>query len=269
MTINAARVPVLSPAHSQSVSLIMSKQATITEIAAVVEVDPAITLALLRFANSAADAPAQRIVRASDAIVRLGLEETQRVILGIVMQQSTGADLTKSGLDQDELWRHLVGTALLADAIASTDESVRAIRPLAFSAGLLHDVGRLALACSSPPHYQRVLRRIKAGATDIEAERAEFDTDHQTLGIEVASIWGLPDALIPAIGEHHDATEGIGAVVRRARQLTVKLGIGDGVSPRGPRTLTEADDDAIAVMHAGGPAQLEARINWFSGGLPR
>ena len=269
MTINAARIPVLSPAHAQSVSLIMSKQATITELAAVVEVDPAITLALLRLANSALDAPVQRVVRTSDAIVRLGLEETQRVVLGIIMQQSTGTELTDSGIDQDELWRHLVGTGILADAIASTDEAMRDLRPLAFSAGLLHDVGRLALACSSPLHYQRVLRRVAAGASALEAERREFDTDHAALGAETAVAWGLPEELIPAIGHHHDGTSGIADLVRRARILTSRLGIGDGVvSPAAP-SLSEADDDAIAVMHAGGPTQVRARINWFSGGLPR
>jgi len=267
MTINAARVPVLSPAHSQSMSLVMSKQATITELAAVIEPDPAITMVLLRFANSATDAPVQRIVRASDAIVRLGLDETQRIILGIVMQQATGHSLKGSGLDEDELWRHLMGTALLADAIAATDEALRDLRPYAFSAGLLHDVGRLALATASPPHYQRVRRRVATGVSASDAERAEFQTDHEELGSEVASVWGLPPELIPAIGAHHEAGPGIGGLIARARALTTRLGIGDGLIAASEPSLVESDPDAIAVMHVGGPDQVNARIDWFRGGL--
>ena len=269
MKINASRVPVLSAAHAQSVSLIMSKQATIAELAAVIEGDPAITLALLRFANSALDAPLERVVRVGDAIVRLGLEETRRVALGIVVQQAAGMELSDSGLDEDELWRHLVATAILADAVAATDQSLIDVRPFAFSAGLLHDVGRLALASASPPHYQRVCRRVAAGATALEAERAEFDTDHEALGVEVVTAWGLPEALVPAVGGHHAPGNGVAGVVYRARELALKLGLGDGLVPAPAPTLVEADRDAIAVMHIGGSAQVQARIDWFRGGLPR
>lgn len=269
MTINAARVPVLSPAQSQSVSLIMSKQASVAELAAVVEVDPAITMALLRFANSALDAPVQKVVRASDAIVRLGLEDTRRVILGIVMQQSAGDELENAGLDQDELWRHLVATALLADALTLVDPSLRDVRPFAFGAGLLHDIGRLALAAASPPHYQRVLRRVTTGASALEAERIEFETDHAELGVEVASVWGLPAELLPAIGSHHDGGCRVADAVYRARVLASKLGIGDGLTPPSAPTFSEADDDAIAVMHVGGLTRLNARIDWFRGALPQ
>ena len=269
MNINAAHVPLLSPAQAQSVSLIMSKQAALTELAAVIEGDPTITLALLRFANSALDAPLERVVRVSDAIVRLGLEETRRITLGIIVQQSAGAKLDDCGLDVDELWRHLVGTAILADAVASTDEALAGVRTLTFSAGMLHDVGRLALASASPPHYQRVCRRVAAGATALEAERTEFGIDHEALGLEVAAAWGLPEALLPAIGGHHAPGDGVAGVVYRARELASKLGIGDGLLAPGEPSLSEADRDAIAVMHIGGAAQLHARIDWFRGGLPR
>lgn len=269
MKINVAHVPVLSAAHAQAVSLVMSKQASLTELAAVIEADPAITLALLRFANSALDAPLERVVRVADALVRLGLEETRRITLGIIVQQTAGAELGESGLDQEELWRHLVGTAILADAVASTDQAQGALRPFAFSAGMLHDVGRLALASASPPHYQRVCRRVEIGMTALEAERTEFGVDHEALGLEVAAAWGLPEELLPALGSHHAPGDGIAGVVYRARELASKLGIGDGLVAAAPPSLGESDRDAIAVMHIGGPAQVHARIDWFRGGLPR
>jgi putative nucleotidyltransferase with HDIG domain len=247
----------------------MSKHATIAELATVVEVDPVLTLALLRFANSALDAPVQPVVRASDAIVRLGLEDTRRVILGIVMQQSAGAELEASGIDQDELWRHVVATAILADALASVDVSLKPVRPIAFGAGLLHDVGRLALATASPPHYQRVLRRVAVGTDVLEAERTEFNTDHTQLGLEIASAWGLPAELLPAIGAHHQPGAGLADAVYRGRQLVAALGIGDGVTPPSAASFSEATEDALAVMHVGGVAQVQARIDWFRGALPR
>ncbi len=269
MTTTSARVPVLSPAQTQSVSLIMSKDATISELAAVIETDPALSLALLRFANSALGAPVQRVVRISDAIVRLGLEDTRRVVLGIVMQQTAGAELEESGIDQDELWRHLVATAILADAVTSVDRSLREVRPLAFSAGLLHNIGRLALATASPAHFRRVLRRVRIGEDVLEAERTEFNTDHAELGVEIAVAWGLPAELHPAIGSHHERGTGVVEAVYRARQLVEAIGIGDGVTPAVSCSFTESMEDAIAVMHVGGVAQIHERVDWFRGALPR
>jgi hypothetical protein len=84
----------------------------------------------------------------------------------------------------------------------------------------------------------------------------------------VAAAWGLPDALVPAVGDHHAPGLGIAGAVYRARQLTARLGLGDGLTPPLAPALGEADPDAIAVMHIGGPAQVLARIDCFRGGLP-
>ena len=268
VNMSVAKVPPMSAAHAQSVSLVMSKDATISELAAVIETDPAMTLGMLRVANSAAESPVDRVSRVGDAMVRIGLEDTRRIVLAVVLQGSAGnEELAKSGLNLDEMWQHLVGTAILADGVAMVDETLRPSRHMAFSAGMLHDVGRLVMASASPPHYQRVLRRIGAGADAREAECHEFGDDHATFGAVVARAWGLADEVVTAIETHHEAEGGVGSAVRRARALVSKLGIGDGLRPADPPTLGGDDEDALAVMHLGGSRQVLAKIEWFRGAI--
>jgi len=259
---------MMSAAHAQSVSLVMSKDATIAELSAVIETDPAMTMGMLRVANSALESPRDRVTRVADAMVRIGLEDTRRIVLAVVLQgTAANQGLSQSGVDIDEMWRHVVSTAILADGVTMTDEALKPLRPQAFSAGLLHDVGRLVMASGSPPHYQRVLRRVAKGMDPSEAERAEFGDDHASFGAVVVRQWGLPDEVAEAIAAHHCAQGGLGLVVERAAQLSRRLGIGDGVAPPQPASLTGDDDDAIAVMHLGGSRRVLQKIEWFRSAL--
>lgn len=268
VNLSVANVPMMSSAHAQSVSLVMSKDATIAELSAVIETDPAMTLGILRVANSAAASPVDRLSRVGDAMVRIGLEDTRRIVLAVVLRGSAAnGELEKSGLDINEMWRHLVSTAILTDGVSMVDESLKPTRRLAFSAGLLHDVGRLVMASGSPGHYQRVLRRVANGVGIEDAERAEYGEDHASFGAIVAREWGLSEDVVSAISSHHDAEEGVGSAIRRARALTKKLGIGDGLQPATAPTLTGEDEDALAVMHVGGSRQVLAKIEWFRGAI--
>ena len=259
---------MMSAAHAQSMSLVMSKDATISELAAVIETDPAMTLGMLRVANSAAEAPVDRVSRVSDAMVRIGLEDTRRIVMTVVLRGSAANEqLQQSGLNIGEMWRHVVATAILTDGVIMVDEALRPWRKAGFSAGLLHDVGRLVMASGSPAHYQRVMRRVAKGMDVREAERSEFGDDHAAFGAVVAREWGLSDEIVTAIASHHEAESGVGSAIRRARGLVWKLGIGDGLTAVEAATLGGDDDDALAVMHLGGSRQVLAKIDWFHGAI--
>ncbi|MSQ31493.1 MAG: HDOD domain-containing protein [Dehalococcoidia bacterium] len=82
--------------------------ASLAELAAVVETDPAAAAAILRAANSVASAPADRIGRVGEAIVRMGIEDTRSILVALMLRDASGEALERSGLDLDELWRHLI-----------------------------------------------------------------------------------------------------------------------------------------------------------------
>ena len=131
-------------------SLALSQDASLSEFAAMVESDPALTAALLRAANSAASSPMSPVAAASEAIVRVGMTEARRIVGGAAMSGPLDG-IQVTGVAIDEMWRHLLTIALLADAAAWL--SVRPgdeRRQGAFTAGILHDVGRLAMMLEQP-----------------------------------------------------------------------------------------------------------------------
>ena len=254
-------LPTMPVAHAQALAMLARHDAAAADLAAIVEGDPALTASVLRAANSAASAPLAPLRTANDAIVRIGLSTTRRIVAGAALGRSF-TDLGRSALDVDELWRHVVACALLADATAWADGP----RTEAFTAGLLHDVGRLAMAAQDPERYTTVVARVRAGEDACAVESAAFGVDHVAWGTEIGAAWGFPDDVAEAIADHHDGGNGaLSWVTWNGRRIAGGLGIGDGMlPPDDPETGPGPEDVAIAEA-AGGTEGLNSQIEWYRG----
>jgi putative nucleotidyltransferase with HDIG domain len=78
----------------------------------------------------------------------------------------------------------------------------------AFLAGLLHDIGKIALDRCFTKEYAPVVRAIAGGQDDLEAEKAILGTTHAEVGVEVAINWSFPDTIQDAIRDHHHPKDG-------------------------------------------------------------
>lgn len=261
MTPAPTALPVLPAAQARALTLASRHDVGIPELAGVVESDPALTIAVLRAANTASQAPLQRVLTASDAIVRIGLNATRRVVTATATNSAFG-DIARAGIDLDAFWEHTLATALLADASAWPNGP----RTEAFTTGLLHDIGRLALASADPERYRFVVRRVQGGASPDEAERTVFGVDHITVGRDVAAACGLPPQIVDAIAQHH-VGEGsaLAWVTFNGRSLAALLGFGDGVSVATPAVPVESGPGGAIVRSLGGPAGIRMKIGWYRG----
>lgn len=240
------RIPPMPQARMHAFSLVSDEDVTIPLLTEAARADPALAGSVLRAANSAVSAPLDRIGNLRDAVVRIGLEETRRIIRGAVLRESFTLD--PHALDVDALWRHLATVAILAE-----DRLRDASASDAFTAGLLHDVGRMAMAAEEPSAYARVRGLVARGVPAVNAERAVFGHDHLEVGVEVAQAWRLPDAIIEAIGWHH--SPGLGSVteaVVQAREEAWRSGVGDGV------TVPEAEAAAAPARPPGDERTADA-----------
>ena len=231
-------IPSLPVAQIRAMSLISNPSPSFEDLASIVDADPALTAALLRAANSASSSPIDPVHTSRIAMVRIGAVETRRMVMRIALSNSFGS-LADSHIDETELWRHLIATGILADATAWGE--VR--HSEAFTAGLLHDLGHLAMAAQDPVRYAKVVDLARRGIPAMDAERTLFGMNHAQWGESIGRSWGFPADIVDAIGEHHTgAQHGLSWVVTRARELVASLGIGDGLPPRAARSRQRSLD---------------------------
>ncbi len=255
-------LPVLPAPHARALAVLQDPDGDIGELASVIEADPALTVAVLRAANSAASAPINRVDRAERAIMRIGLDATRRIVTGAVVGSSFG-NIKLAGIDADELWRHSVACAIVTEQVIRREEASSA----GFPAGLLHDIGRMAMAQSAPQRYSQVLTMGRQGADLRDAEVSVFGHDHQDFGADIAREWKIPDDIVEAIADHHGGLSGpFSRAVRRSRLLIHTLGYGDGVSEPLPLPddVPDLDRDAKLLLSSiGGAEALRTRVDWF------
>lgn len=218
-------IPALPIAYVRALQLLREPDADVARLAAVANDDPAFAATLIRLANSASSSPLSRIRTVQNAIVRIGVPGARRAIIGVTLQQAFRG-VGGSQVDERELWRHLVAVGMFADDLAWG----RVEFSDAFTAGLLHDVGRLSMASEDPRRYAQVVAQAWRGEDVNAVERQAFGIAHDEWGAAIGQKWGFPDDIVDAIADHHDGgASGLSWVLRRAREQARAMGIGDGV----------------------------------------
>ena len=162
-----------------------------------------------------------------------------------------------------------VGHRALADAaIWIGGEPSEDVCCKAFTAGMLHKIGRLAMVGADPERYGRVVDLVRSGWDELEAERTEWGQDHMPLGVRAGAAWGIPDEVLTAIsGQYGSGSTAVADALYRGRQAALALGYGDGLTVPGDGEHVLSPSDEALVAHVGGPERLAERIDWYRGAL--
>jgi HD-like signal output (HDOD) protein/CheY-like chemotaxis protein len=201
------KLPSLPTLYFEIVRELQSDDASIKKIGKIISKDMSMTAKILQVANSAFFGLRRRILNADDAVVYLGLETIQTLVLSIhVFSQFTS--MRVAGLSLEQMWSHSMATGVLAKTIAQTGMLGKEIADEAFTAGLLHDLGRLVLALNLPLEYCEAMASSQQNEILLcEAEQRIFDTTHAEVGAYLLALWGLPDTILESIAYHHRPTE--------------------------------------------------------------
>lgn len=193
-------LPALPHAVSEFVEKSANPNVDLTTLAGIVEKDSALTVELLRFANSAGSASRSTIRSAKDAIGQLGLNNTRTHLLAAGMRAATRA--TKSRLiNQRNFWNESLQRGLFAREVA---RRLKLDAGLAFLGGLLQDYLLPVLTNHFDKEYLFYLgTEFSEGRNLVEWERKTFGWDHATAGAALASSWNFPDELLCAICYQH------------------------------------------------------------------
>jgi putative nucleotidyltransferase with HDIG domain len=199
----AACIEPLPTSVARLAALVGSPAPDLAEIVDVVQFDQALTVALLRTANSSWSASRTKVTTIRDAVVRLGTGPILTLALGVQVRARLSGAIPEYGLDEGELWRHSVAASLAAETL--TRFTTPRLPPETSTAALLHDIGKLVISRFLDPvelHAIEVAR--EAGVTRIQTESEVLGADHAELGALISQVWDLPEALVMGVAHHHD-----------------------------------------------------------------
>ena len=201
---HSIKLPAVPALYAQVVTELDSARGSMDFVARLVGREPAMCAKILQTVNSAALAPAQRITSAYDAVLFLGCERTKAVIL---LEQTLAPfnEAACANFSVSELWRHSMSVGSLAAKIAAMEKAPPQVADACFTAGLLHDVGKLLLVGNLPERYAAVLQQAARGGVPLqEMEEKVLGVHHADLGALLLSSWSLPQPLVDAVGWHHE-----------------------------------------------------------------
>jgi len=198
------RVENLPPAPTVAIQLLelfSDPDRDIDRIVAIIKLDPSLTAATLKRCNNSAFSGMEPAADMFEAVCRLGLYEIYSLVTGLIASQTMTAVRAKYSWDSTRLWRHTVTTAVIASILAKRVEVVEAS---AFTAGLLHDLGKIIFVSVEGVAYAEMARNAGLfGPAVVAAEKSAFGFSHADLGARLLARWGIPENICVAVQRHH------------------------------------------------------------------
>lgn len=199
-----ARIPAFPPIVLRLLDLLARDDVEIRELVALISSDPAFSAQILRYANSPLFGFRSQIDSLQSALVVLGLGRVRSLSMTVATANHMNAVLHIEELAR--CWRHMLACALLTEELA---RSCSAYEDRAYTAGLLHDVGRLGLLLAYPDEYAKLLRNAGRSTLELlDIEHRELGMDHCEAGRELAAHWNLPSDFQIVAARHHDPQAG-------------------------------------------------------------
>lgn len=195
-----AKLQPLPEVAMRMMRLVNEPEVPFSRLAESVRMDPAFSSELLQTVNSASMGCRARISSIQHALALIGLERLKSLALTVALRNFVAERIKIAALRR--CWHHSIATAALAEELAGACHKPK---DAAYTAGLLHDLGRLGLLVSYPVEYAHMLDEAQTGEVNvIERERELFGADHCEAGEMLAEKCKLPEQLQHIIRHHHD-----------------------------------------------------------------
>ncbi|MGB8011258.1 MAG: HDOD domain-containing protein [Terriglobales bacterium] len=217
-------IPPFPAIALKALRLMGGTDTSLLELCDLIRADPAFSVAVLKIANSPLVAFSKTVNSVLQASMLLGFQRLRRVVITVGLKaylKDSYTPLMKS------CWRHSLACAIVAERSARLSFLDN---DFAYSAGILHDIGRVALATVMPESYARVVERGADRIQDLlQSERDLCGLDHCQAGKSLVTIWNLPETFLQVTACHHDAethAQGIAALIPPSCALADALGFG-------------------------------------------
>ncbi len=196
-------IPSLPSLYMEVTEALRSPDPSPAKIGDIIARDMGMTAKILQVSNSAIYGIRTEVTQPEKAVLLLGLETVQSLVLSLSVFSSLGPGLQAASC-ADALWQHSSMSGALCKAIGRVERIEPALAGAYLSAGLLHDIGKLVIASADPELHQQITREVSMGArTRLEIEQDLLGCTHAEVGAYLLGIWGLPVSIVEAVAWHH------------------------------------------------------------------
>lgn len=224
--------------------------------------DQVLTARILKLANSSYYGFPRRIGTVNLAVVVLGFDTVKDLVLSVAVMDLFRKGARDGRFDVARFWDHSVRVAAASRQIA------RLMRWRAagecFTAGILHDIGKIVLHQYQPREFDEMVRRVvEEGVPSLDAELDVLGATHADVGAWLAEKWGLPPVLVEAIRHHHDPARApvehaaTAALLHLADHLARRMGFGNGM---GGAACPDLHPDALRILASEGLIVAESDL---------
>lgn len=183
-------------------NLMMNPEASLSDVADVITDDPAMTAKLLQLVNSAYFGLSHRVTTARQAVSLLGFSTVRNLLMAVELMRAFRVPRGELSSAVEDLQDHSLAVANLARTIMGDGAESND----AFTAGMLHDIGMLAVISALPDRFVALRDEVVHGKRPIEeSEQSILGTSHAHIGAYLLDQWGLPTNLVEAVARSHDA----------------------------------------------------------------
>ena len=215
---NCSDLPTLPAVALEILRMVRDPNADIHKMARLISSDPALSSKILKTVNSSFYGFGKTVSTISQALVILGLQSVRTLAMGFSLASSMNK-VQARGFDMTRFWRRSVYSAVGARTLAEHLKLVQAEE--AFLAGLLQDIGMLAMHSSLEGRYDQVVAASAHHGELIGQERQQLDLDHCQVGRAMADKWSLPPLLAVPVTCHHEPEQAPPELARVAKVVHV------------------------------------------------
>lgn len=223
-------IPMLSASASRLLQITAQPDHEMADVISLVKTDANLTARVLKIVNSAAYGLISKVTSIDRAVSYLG----ERIIVSVAIDDCSGKLFGKelSGYEaaSGDLWKHDLRAAIASREVVT--QSGADINPeLAFTAGLLHDIGKALISDYLQGSAPEAVAMISSqdSLDYLAAEEALIGVDHTVAGYELAKVWQLPDELINVIRYHHEPAK----AAEDVQPLVYAVHLGDNIAMMG------------------------------------
>ena len=197
------RLPSLSSINSALRELLNADQRYTSQVAEIIRRDPSLTARLLRLVNSVYYGLSTPVNNIEEAVFYLGVRQIRQLVMVTPIIEDFQKLAGRTLFPWRDFWQHCIGTAILTREVVG---SLRAPNDeVDYVAGLVHDVGKIAMAAACPEHFEAIHQpSAEPSASLMERERKILGCDHCELGALYLRSHNLPDTLVDVARYHHE-----------------------------------------------------------------